>query len=222
MSEYNYMNRSFLVKSHFTPEQALAHLKERAPLYSPRASTEFKNALSTATLESLKVQIKYAPIYHAFTKGEYSWTETTYKNVGNAYVGNVTVGIDHSKRSAQTLNLTINKSDEHGFWFLHLDSYQKDDGNVLQAITNEKALSLPLLYPMLSSNAMVQALHTETKKAHQGEYHISDLEILLALVPVACFQFEFNGQTYHWSFNLYSDKMDVSDVDVAPAIESAY
>ncbi len=222
MSEYNYMNRSFLVKSHFTPEQALDHLKERAPLYSPRASTEFKNALRMATLESLKVKIKYAPIYHVFTKGEYSWTETGYKNIGNAYVGNIRVGIDHIKRSAQSLNLTIDKSDDTGFWLLHLDSYQKDDGDVLQPITNEKALSLPLLYPMLSSNAMVQELHTETKKAHRGEYNISDLEILLALVPVACFQFEFNGQIYHWSFNLYSGKMDVSDVDVAPVIESTY
>lgn len=220
-NERNLMNLSYVLQRFITPEKALERVQKSVADLATRASAEFKSTLQKATVNELSPVVKYLPVYHLNTSGSYEWSETSYHTAGNALIGDVLFTTEQTKSKNASSSFIVDKSSSYGI-FVNAQSYKEDNRKIFSKIENEQALNLPVFYPLLTVKEMANEITRNANKKHKGSYSLSDLSILLVMVPVMQFTFVFEGQKYLFYVNLYSGEADTLDVDTAPAIEAKF
>ena len=191
---------SLMVDQLVTQEQALAKLKKDIEQNATRASSGFREHMKRATLRELDPVIKYAPIYHVQTKGSFD------------------------KNAKKDLNFIVDKNHKSGMIAIS-KSYTEDKRKVIKQIDNQEALKLPVLTPLLTLKNMADEISQNASQNHKGTYSLSDISIVLVLVPIVKFTFIHDGVDYDFLVNLYDGHTDAETLpitDTDPAIEGTF
>lgn len=214
----NFLNATFKVKERITKEQAWENIKRDVELNCDRGDGMFKSFISTASLA--KNRILYAPVYHAFVKGKYSWKSTEVENVGNAFIGNIFLTTERTNSVENDSHYIIDKNDvaDGGKLILDMYSYQKNFSNAVIDITVDEAFKLPLLTPFLTDKVVFAELAKRISREHKGKFDPSNLMIALVLVPILEVEYIFMSQKYIFYVDMYSGKTDTFDVPTSANI----
>lgn len=228
MSETVIPNKAFCVARQYSDEVALQALKEYIKIHATRASDGFRQSFFAADLAELKPTIYYAPSYQIYTDGTYEWQERTYQNIGNAWTGDLEIGIDHDKSTDKELSFSyaskkiMKDALKKPLSWIDPLSWTKDKRNILQPIDIQELDHFPLLYNCATVQDIADEIHRRAQMAHEGSYNVNDLSIALVLLPVVEFTFQYEGQPYCLYVNLHNGTPDWTDTDTSPAIEKSF
>lgn len=220
-SEKDFISAAYKVKERITKEQALQNLRRDVEQANPRGDVVFKSFF-TSSKSVVKTKLLYAPVYHAFTEGRYSWETTRVENFGNALIGNNYQTVRNTKTLDDKSHFVIHKNElaDGGKVMLYLTTYQKDLSNALINIEIDEVFRLPLLTPLLKRNTVFNELSTLVSRAHKGEYKASELAFMLVLVPILEVEYIFMSKKYLFYVNLYDGETDTLDVPTDSKIEN--
>ncbi len=208
-NDRNLMNACFKIQPFYSFEDVLTNIKSQINSPDTRASNEFKRALSSASSSSLNPQVEYAPVYRVFTKGAFTWTDGGFNSAPT------------TRTRSQDLDIYIDDTLNQGV-LLALPSFQDDKRKIYQEIKNDEVFKLKTLFPLYNTSQMAREINERLKTIHKGSYNLSDISILLMLVPVAKFSFIFNGEEYVFYGNLYDGEVDAFDIDVPHEVVNSY